>query len=560
MTSAVEEGRSARGESRSFWALAVLPILVQGIASAFNIWYNVEHLSRLMSAGQREAFFGMVWFYNLSVYTLGTLVWLLILLPLQRATGRLARGQPLDVGSRVALRRRAVNLVWWNVGVVLPGWLLSIPFLLFAIANAGGAVEPRLWLELPISVLISATIGIALGVFSVDYLGQRVLESVVFPEGEVETLGVRPLSLRTRGLLWFAMANVCPVAALLLVAFAATPEEPLDPRFALLVGIFAIGFSMSGGALLERLVIQPVREIRRAARSVGSGQLDTHLDAFRAAEFAPLIEDFNEMVSELRKKAELERRVSKQEERLRHAQRLESVGQLAGEVAHDFNNVLTVISGYAEIVLSRESLDPEVRSAIDEILETGDRATKLTQQLLAFSRRQDLQPATVDPNEAIRRIARLLQNLFPATIEVRTSLAEDAWLIHVDRGQLEQVLMNLAVNARDAMPEGGSLEITTRNLERRLSGEATSASKREMFVRIGVCDTGTGMSDETVRRVFEPFFTTKAEGEGTGLGLAMVYGTVRQSGGDVTVETSPGEGATFWVDLPRSPFGRPDPG
>ncbi|HWH04938.1 MAG TPA: ATP-binding protein, partial [Gaiellaceae bacterium] len=227
------------------------------------------------------------------------------------------------------------------------------------------------------------------------------------------------------------------------------------------------------------------------------------------------------------------------EERLLHSQKLEAVGRLAGGVAHDFNNLLTAIGGYAEFLLgSIEEGDPR-RDDVVEIARAAERATALTAQLLAFSRRQVLQPETLDVAEVVDGVQKLLARLLGADIELRTA-GDEGCLAHVDRGQLEQVLTNLAVNARDAMPGGGTLAIETRR--------ETRDGRTEVVVT--VTDTGEGMDEETLEHAFEPFFTTKEKGKGTGLGLATVYGIVAQSGGTVEAASTPGLGSTVTVRLP----------
>ena len=242
----------------------------------------------------------------------------------------------------------------------------------------------------------------------------------------------------------------------------------------------------------------------------------------------------------------------REQEGRRHAQRLEAIGTLAGGVAHDFNNLLTAINGYAAIAM--EDLQPgdPLREDLEEIRNAGERAADLTRQLLAFGRRQVLTPESLDLGAVVAGIQKMLGRVIGEQVHLVTSLESDTWLIRADRGQVEQVLVNLAVNARDAMPSGGRLAISTANVrvsgtEARRHPEGTPGE----FVRLRVEDTGLGMSPEVLARVFEPFFTTKDQGKGTGLGLSTVYGIVRQSRGFVGVTSAPGAGSTFDVYLPR---------
>ncbi|HEY4648708.1 MAG TPA: ATP-binding protein [Gemmatimonadales bacterium] len=242
------------------------------------------------------------------------------------------------------------------------------------------------------------------------------------------------------------------------------------------------------------------------------------------------------------------------EERLRRAQRLEAVGRLAGGVAHEVNNMMTIILGFSDL-LSRSPGFPEERHReVEEIRKAAARAGKTTQQLLAFSRQQILQPTNLGINEVVSDLAPMLQLLLPANIVLETTISPPAAQVHADRGQLEQVLINLAFNARDAMPGGGTLRLMTASRwlseddGRRLIGIAIP---RGRYATISVVDTGTGMDSATMNQLFEPFFTTKPVGSGTGLGLATVYGIVKQSGGYVWVESSVGMGATFTICLPQ---------
>ena len=241
------------------------------------------------------------------------------------------------------------------------------------------------------------------------------------------------------------------------------------------------------------------------------------------------------------------------EEQLRQSQKLEGIGRLAGGVAHDFNNMLTVISGYAELLAARLSPGDDRRAAATEISSAAERASALTQQLLAFSRRQVLLPKILDLNTSVANIKKMLSRLLGEDVEVRTVLAPNLWSVSADPGQVDQILMNLAVNGRDAMERGGTLTIETANatLDDKYAASHVGVEPGE-YVRLSVTDTGHGMDAATKLRLFEPFFTTKQVGQGTGLGLSTVYGIVKQSGGNIWVYSEVGQGATFAVYLPRS--------
>ena len=240
------------------------------------------------------------------------------------------------------------------------------------------------------------------------------------------------------------------------------------------------------------------------------------------------------------------------EDQLRQAQKMEAVGRLAGGVAHDFNNLLMVISGYAEVILAELPLDHRLHEKGRAIQLAADRATTLTRQLLAFSRKQLLELKVVDLNAIVLDMERLLRPLIGENVELTTSLTPDAVHTRADAGQLEQVLMNLVVNAKDAMTRGGKLTIETRNIfvdENHRRGQ--TFIRPGHYVILSVRDTGMGMDKETQSRIFEPFFTTKEKGKGTGLGLSTVYGIVKQSGGYVMVQSEEQRGTTFQIYLPR---------
>jgi signal transduction histidine kinase/ActR/RegA family two-component response regulator len=238
-------------------------------------------------------------------------------------------------------------------------------------------------------------------------------------------------------------------------------------------------------------------------------------------------------------------------EQLGHAQRMEAVGRLAGGVAHDFNNILSVILTFAGS-LSEELPEGELRSFAQEIERAGQRATALTRQLLAFSRKQVVRPEVLAVEEVVRSLVKMMARLIGEHIELAVRIAPGSGCVYMDPSQLEQVLVNLAVNARDAMPDGGQLAIDVGDVEVAPGGAHDHARVPPgSYVRIRISDTGTGMDAATLARIFEPFFTTKPKGKGTGLGLAMVYGAVKQSGGAVDVASEPGAGTTFTIHLPR---------
>ena len=275
-------------------------------------------------------------------------------------------------------------------------------------------------------------------------------------------------------------------------------------------------------------------------------------DSGRTVSFVAVSRDVTEHLLLTEEKASLQ-------EQLRRAQTLESIGRLAGGVAHDFNNMLGVILGYGEMVLARLHERDPLRKEVQEIVKAAQRSATLTRQLLAFSRRQTLQPQVLDLNDLVCDLEKMLRRLIGEDIVLRLTLTEDVSEVFVDPGQIEQVIMNLAVNARDAMPGGGKLSIETAQteLDEAYVARHPGAQPGE-YVLLAVTDTGCGMDQEVMDRIFDPFFTTKEEGRGTGLGLATVYGIVKQSGGNIWVYSELGRGTTFKIYFPRTDA-RPEP-
>jgi signal transduction histidine kinase len=274
--------------------------------------------------------------------------------------------------------------------------------------------------------------------------------------------------------------------------------------------------------------------------------LKNHLERLEIV-LARALHESRERANRLRAEAAL----AESQSRLQQSQKMEAMGRLSGGVAHDFNNILTAITGYTELALANPSLDAGLRADINEILSAAFRATALTRQLLAFSRKQIFAPKILDLNRTLADLDRLLQRVIREDIKMSVVPASDLLRVHADADQIGQVIMNLVVNARDAMPQGGRLILSTANVE---FDEAAVRTRGDIppgrFVRISVEDTGTGMDAETLSHIFEPFFTTKCKDQGTGLGLATVYGIVKQSNGFLEVDSRVGEGTIFHVHLP----------
>jgi signal transduction histidine kinase/ActR/RegA family two-component response regulator len=310
-------------------------------------------------------------------------------------------------------------------------------------------------------------------------------------------------------------------------------------RMLLTLGALAVFAGAVIAFILSRQITRPLEHLALATRQLQKGDFESRISVIGTDEVADLTLAFEEMRGSL---------LQSREGLLRSA-RLEAVGRLAGGVAHDFNNLVMIIKGYSDLLL--DTATAQTRPYIDEIKNAGDRASGLTRQLLAFSRKQVLEPQVLDPNQTVRNMVKMLRVLIGEDIELVTNLSDNIGRVQADPGQVEQVIMNLAVNARDAMPNGGRLSIETQSCH---LDEAYAATHGEVipgpYVLTAVTDTGCGMPNETLQHIFEPFFTTKEPGKGTGLGLATVYGIVKQSRGHIAVCSEPGAGTTFKIYFP----------
>ena len=349
--------------------------------------------------------------------------------------------------------------------------------------------------------------------------------------------------------------------------------RPLRAAF-LLYGVFAVLVAAIGATLVARTVLGPFKRFVQYMRSGAAAE--ERQGRFEAAnealEVRTLNDSFNQLMDSLSgKRHELEQRTAEllaanvvltdeisertrveqalreSQAQLRQSQKLEAIGTLAGGIAHDFNNLITVITGYTQLALMRTEADTPEAADLRQVVEASDRAANLTHQLLAFSRKQVLQPTVLDLGDVVNGIAPMLRRIIGEHIELRIESTPPLVRVRADRGQLEQVLLNLAVNARDAMADGGLLTIATRN-----AIAAGDPAQPPRAVRLVVSDTGIGMTADVRDRIFEPFFTTKEPGKGTGLGLSTVYGIINQSGGTISVDSTPGRGTTFTITMPAA--------
>ena len=369
-------------------------------------------------------------------------------------------------------------------------------------------------------------------------------------------------SLRVRILAPAALVAVFAIALLLymnLTGSAANGQAAAGRTFGtvlafvLVVGAIILGVHIAS----DRLLLRPIAQLTAATRQLATGDLGARVSGRTTIpELQELARHFDQMAAAIgeREKERLLSEMGRQEleQQYHHAQKMDAVGRLAGGIAHDFNNMLTAILGYCELLLEDPGISDTQRADIVAIQKAGTTAAQLTRQLLAFSRREIVEPAVLDVNAVVNVVVKMLHRLVGEHIEMQAALAPDLHAVKADRAQLEQVILNLALNARDAMPDGGQMVIETANvfLPDGVASAYLSAPRGD-YVVLSVSDTGTGITPEVLNHLFEPFFTTKRTGKGTGLGLATIYGIVKQSNGGIVVASGIGQGSVFRIYFPR---------
>jgi signal transduction histidine kinase/ActR/RegA family two-component response regulator len=473
---------------------------------------------------------------------------------------------PLDTGAVTVLRSDSAYVFaavyplvqnGFTLGALVLGRRLDSSFVAAESATASASVvltAGRSIVAASDSALATASLATALNAYPVDTSSAIIIggnEYVVAPV----TIGHTQDNAAVR--LWMLQSLSQRVAALM---------QPLRRDF-LLYGALAVLLAAVGAVLVAGTILRPFKRFVAHMRSdVAAEERQDRFEAANAAqEVRSLNDSFNQLMDslaarrheleqrtaelvaanvvltdEVSERARVEQALRESQAQLRQSQKLEAIGTLAGGIAHDFNNLITVISGYTQLALMRTNHASPEAEDLRQVVEASDRAANLTHQLLAFSRKQVLQPTVLDLSDVVKGIAPMLRRIIGDHIVLEIMTEEPLARARADRGQLEQVLLNLAVNARDAMPGGGRLRLATSNC----------TDNRRVLLQ--VTDTGTGMTADVRERVFEPFFTTKEPGKGTGLGLSTVYGIINQSGGTIEVESQTGRGTTFTIALPAA--------
>jgi signal transduction histidine kinase/ActR/RegA family two-component response regulator len=371
--------------------------------------------------------------------------------------------------------------------------------------------------------------------FPLDSLAHQVF--LLFVLAGMASGGLAVLTARLEAFLAYLLPTLLPATARLLVM-----GDEMHLAMGLMAALYTGALIITGlrlhGTILASL------ELRFANQNLIASLVAAKNAAERGAE---------ELRQEVARRGRIEAALRRSQEQLLQSQKLEATGRLAGGIAHEFNNLLQVINGYCQILFRRLPPNDPSRDELEEIKHAGIRAATLTSQLLTFSRQQPIQPTVVDLNAAVGNLSEILRRLIGEDVELVTLFDPQAGPVRADRGQLDQILINLALNARDAMPSGGRLTIETARVEMdEAAAREQGLSRPGAYTMLVVCDTGTGMDEDTLVRIFEPFFTTKEPGKGTGLGLSTVYGMVQQNDGAVRVQSKLGRGTTFRIYLPQT--------
>lgn len=565
---------------RPLLIVVVLPLLMQIVGSVFNIWYNSFHVLPLLDAVQRETFGWAILVYNCTAYPLFVLVWIYAVLRLKSSILTRISGQTLSPQDTTWARRAAVHLPWWILGVTAGGWLLSIPALLIPLAMGSGEIDPSVFIHLPISILIAGLMSVSQGVFITELTAERRLFPLLFDRNsQLEVEGAHPLSLRGRGMLWIFSVAVCPVLSLLLLLVGSDMGEG-DGWFAAAVSGVGILFAFGSALLMARLLVEPVDQLRNAARNVAAGRLDTHIDLLRVDEFGLLIHEFNSMIAELRQQqrlknqlcdrttalerttVELEHVARQRQEATDHLrsalrsaeQASRAKSEFLANMSHELRTPLAAILGFAEI-LEDDDLPSESRRVFTGSIErSGRHLLAIINDVLDLSA---IQSGRLPVQRVLTALPRVLDDVLGLVrgeaerrgLTLVVAIDDDVpRQVETDPLRLKQTLLNLLGNAVK-FTEAGRVALHVA-LSRRPAGRAG-------LLEFEIADTGPGIPPEKCVEIFDPFIlgdmSSTRSHEGTGLGLSISRHLAGLLGGSLDVASEVGVGSRFTLTIDPGP-------
>jgi signal transduction histidine kinase len=563
---------SAAPIDRTLLMVAGLPLLTQIVGSLFNIWYNSFHVTPFLDAAQLSIFERSIFIFNVGIYPVSVSIWLTAVAWLRKPLVQLAAGEKVDPVRLAKAQRHAVHLPWWFLAITASGWLLCIPGLLIPLIIGDTVLDPRVLTHLPISIAIAGLTSVSQGVFVVELTTERWLYNRLFGEkSPSESEGVHPLSLRGRGLLWLVTAAVCPVLSLLLLVLGSDTMVP-DRLFAGAVSLLAVTFALVSAWLMSRLLVEPVEQLRMAARSVASGDLSVQIDLLRADEFGPLIQEFNAMIAELREQERLKRQIAERTRELEDtttqlgaeaAQREQVTNHLrsalgAAEAAstakteflanmsHELRTPLSAILGFAAI-LQDDGLPNDSRQEFTLSIErSGQHLLAVINDLLDLTSIQSgklpVSKSDCDSREILGEVVDLMTVTARLKgLDLRCEIdARVPQTIHTDPLRLRQALVNLLGNATKFTDMGS---VTVR----------VAPAGKGRLLRFDIEDTGPGIADDQIERIFEPFvlgdMSATRTHEGTGLGLPISRHLAMLLGGDLQANSTVGIGSVFSLTI-----------
>lgn len=557
---------------RTLLLVAGLPLLTQIVGSLFNIWYNSFHVTPFLDAAQLSIFENSIFIFNIGIYPISVSIWLAAVAWLRKPLVDLAAGRRVDPTLLAKAQRRAVHLPWWFLAVTATGWLLCIPGLLLPLMMGDTALDPRVFTHLPISIAIAGLTSVSQGVFVVELTTERWLYNRLFGEtSPSESEGVHPLSLRGRGMLWLVTAAVCPVLSLLLLVLGSDTMVP-DRLFAGVVSLMAVTFALVSAWLMSRLLVEPVEQLRMAARRVAGGDLSVQIDLQRADEFGPLIQEFNVMISELREQERLKRQIAERTRELEDttlqlgaeaAQREQVTNHLRSalstaeaassakteflaNMSHELRTPLSAILGFAAI-LQDGGLPNDSRQEFTLSIErSGQHLLAIINDLLDLTSIQSgklpVTKSDCDSREIVGEVVDLMSvKAKQKGLDLRCEIdARVPQTIHTDPLRLRQALVNILGNATK-FTDTGSVIVRV------------APAGKGRLLRFDIEDTGPGIGDDMIESIFEPFvlgdMSTTRTHEGTGLGLPISRHLAELLGGELRASSKVGRGSVFSLTI-----------